>query len=176
MQSTSVPLSRRLSNTEISVLWWLFHRRQNCWLTDMTTCSGGGWCEPRPLVFHTFSRTGGGAPGSDVVGGGSDDDDDDDGDTDNDIGTGAPRRGVTTDDDLSKTRNSVRRILLYCGGSVRPMRRSTGSAASRRVEKFDDGADSDVHTTVLGRSVAVVVHEQQRILSKKSNIKTTKLY
>lgn len=98
MQSTSVPLSRRLSNTEISVLWWLFHRRQNCWLTDMTTCSGGSWCAPRPLVFHTFSRTGGGAPGSDVVGGGSDDDDDDDddGDTDNDIGTGAPRRGVTT--------------------------------------------------------------------------------
>lgn len=43
VQSTRVPLSRRLSNTEISVLWWLFHRRQNCWLTDMT--NGGGSCE-----------------------------------------------------------------------------------------------------------------------------------
>lgn len=118
----------------------------------MTACSGGGLCAPRPLVFHTFSRTGGGAPGSDVSGG--DDDDDDDGDTDNDMGMGAPRRGVTTIGPLRETRYAG-----YCCtgvGSKRPMRRSTGSAASRRVEKFDGGADSEMHTTQrfsVGRSV-----------------------
>lgn len=90
---------------------------------------------------------GGGAPGLDV--GSGDDDDDDDGDTDNDMGTGAPRRGVTTNGPLRETRYAG-----YCCtgvGSTRPMRRSTGSAASQRVEKFDGGADSDIHTTQTQR-------------------------
>jgi len=112
---------------------------------------GGGLCAPRPLVFHTFLRTGGGAPGSDVGGGDDDDDDDDDGDTDNDMGTSETRRGVTTTT-IGPLRET--RYAGYCCtgvGSTRPMRRSTGSAASRRVEKFDGGADSDMHTTQTQR-------------------------
>jgi len=130
----------------------------------MTACSGGGLCAPRPLVFHTFSRTGGGAPGSDVGGGDDDDDDDDDDDTDNDMGTSAPRRGVTTTTTIGPLRET--RYAGYCCtgvGSTRPMRRSTGSAASRRVEKFDGGADSDMctpHKHNGSRSVAVAVQER----------------
>jgi len=35
VQSTSVPLSRSVSKFCISVLWWLFHLRQNCWSSSM---------------------------------------------------------------------------------------------------------------------------------------------
>lgn len=35
VQSTNVPFSRSVSNTLISVLWWLFQRRQNCWSSSM---------------------------------------------------------------------------------------------------------------------------------------------
>lgn len=35
VQSTRVSLSNNVSNTAISVLWWLFHRRQNCWSSSM---------------------------------------------------------------------------------------------------------------------------------------------
>ncbi|KAL5234360.1 hypothetical protein ACI65C_001770 [Semiaphis heraclei] len=63
------------------------------------------------------------------------------------MGMGAPRRGVTTST-IGPLRET--RYAGYCCtgvGSTRPMRRSTRSAASRRVEKFDGGADSDMHTT-----------------------------
>lgn len=35
VQSTSVPLSRSVSKFCMSVLWWLFHLRQNCWSSSM---------------------------------------------------------------------------------------------------------------------------------------------
>lgn len=35
VQSTNVPFSKSVSNTEMSVLWWLFHRRQNCWSSSI---------------------------------------------------------------------------------------------------------------------------------------------
>lgn len=40
VQSTRVPFSSNVSNTDISVLWWLFHRRQNCWSSSMAVA---GW-------------------------------------------------------------------------------------------------------------------------------------
>lgn len=46
VQSTRVSLSNSVSNTDISVLWWLFHRRQNCWSSSM---SEAGWMPLKTL-------------------------------------------------------------------------------------------------------------------------------
>lgn len=44
VQSTSVPLSRSVSKFCMSVLWWLFHLRQNCWSSSMVLASFPRFC------------------------------------------------------------------------------------------------------------------------------------
>lgn len=56
VQSTSVPFSKSVSNTLINVLWWLFHRRQNCWSSSILSFCCFYYCfcnRRRKMSFST---------------------------------------------------------------------------------------------------------------------------
>lgn len=126
------------------------------------------------MVFHTFSRTGGGAPGSDVVGGGGDDDDDDDGDTDNDMGTGAPRRGVTMIGPKRETRYAG-----YCCTAVDLRVRCAVLLDPRHRDEWKNSTTAPIamHTQrfLVDRSRSLFTNSKEYYSKKISDITTTKL-